>query len=149
MAGVATVAAYASVGSEPPTYPLLAALQTAGKRVLLPVLRHDGELDWAAYDGRLVTGPRGLREPAGEPLGVAAVAAAGVLFVPGLAADRAGWRLGRGGGCYDRALARAYAPAYLLLYDDELLGTVPHEPHDRRVDGVITPRRVLCLGDLP
>ena len=61
MAG--TVAAYYSVGAEPDTHGL--ALWKRGSYVLLPVLRADGDLDWASYEGpdSLVPGPRGLREP--------------------------------------------------------------------------------------
>src|ERR1700735_1284329 len=66
MAG--TVAAYYSVGAEPDTRGLVYALWKRGSYVLLPVLRADGDLDWASYEGpdSLVPGPRGLREP-GEP----------------------------------------------------------------------------------
>src|SRR5512135_3916221 len=66
MAG--TVAAYYSVGAEPDTRGLLFALWKRGSYVLLPLLRPDGDLDWASYEGpdSLVPGPRGLLEP-GEP----------------------------------------------------------------------------------
>ena len=67
----ATVAAYVSVSSEPGTGPLLDRLHAAGKRVILPLLRADNDLDWGAYDGPdgLRTARRGLLEPAGPPLG--------------------------------------------------------------------------------
>jgi 5-formyltetrahydrofolate cyclo-ligase len=148
-----TVTAYVSVGSEPPTSALLAGLVARGLRVLLPVLLPDGDLDWAALtpgdDGApaLRPGPRGLLEPAGERLGRDAVAHADVLLVPGLAAGRDGLRMGRGGGSYDRALARARPGALrvLLLWDGELLDRVPAQPHDERVDVVVTPGRVVRL----
>ena len=106
MAG--TIAAYYSVGTEPDTHSLVYALWKRGSYVLLPVLRPDGDLDWASYEGpdSLVPGPRGLREPGEPPRGVAAVARADAVLVPALAVDRVGNRLGRGGGSYDRALAR-------------------------------------------
>ncbi len=55
--------------------------------------------------------------------------------MPALAVDARGYRLGRGGGSYDRALARVsgQVPTIALLYDDELLPTVPTEAHDQRV----------------
>src|ERR1051326_6080019 len=106
MAG--TIAAYYSVGAEPDTRGLVFALYKRGTYVLLPLLRPDGDLDWASYEGpdSLALGPKGLREPAEPPRGVDAVRRADVVLAPALAVDRAGNRLGRGGGSYDRALAR-------------------------------------------
>jgi 5-formyltetrahydrofolate cyclo-ligase len=141
MAG--TVAAYYSIGSEPDTRRLLYALWKRGTYVLLPLLQPDGELDWASYEGpdSLVPGPRGLLEP-GEPArGVDAIARVDMVLVPALAADGSGNRLGRGGGSFDRALARVgpLIPVIALLYDDELLDTVPAEPHDRPVNSIARP----------
>ena len=141
MAG--TVAAYYSVGAEPDTRGLVYALWRRGTYVLLPLLRPDGDLDWASYEGpdSLVPGPRGLREPAEPPRGVDAVARADVVLAPALAVDRDGRRLGRGGGSFDRALARVgpLIPVIALLYDDELVGRVPAEPHDVPVRPAVRP----------
>lgn len=144
----ATVAAYVSVGREPGTGLLLDALRAAGKRVLLPVLRADNDLDWCEFDGDLVPASRGLLEPAGPPLGVDAIAEAEVVLVPGLAASADGDRLGRGGGSYDRALARVAAgvPIAVLLHEDETGLDVPIEVHDRRVTHVVTPSGVGQLS---
>jgi 5-formyltetrahydrofolate cyclo-ligase len=137
---------YVPVGSEPggPELPdvLLAALGPDGE-FLLPVLLPDLDLDWARYPGAgsLTVAGRGLREPTGDRLGPAAVAGADLMVVPALAVDPRGVRLGRGGGSYDRALART-GPATLtvaLLYDNELVESVPAQPHDRTVGAVITP----------
>jgi 5-formyltetrahydrofolate cyclo-ligase len=135
-----TVAAYASIRGEPDTRTLLDVLAGHGGRILLPLLCHDGELDWAEYDGALSAGPYGLREPAGPRLGVGALAGADLALVPALAVARDGTRLGRGGGAYDRALARAGAvPAWAVVYDDEVFDTLPREPHDRPVAAAVTP----------
>ena len=145
MAG--TVAAYYSVGAEPDTHGLVFALWKRGTYVLLPILRADGDLDWASYEGpdSLVPGPRGLREPGEPPRGVQAVTSADAVLVPALAVDRAGRRLGRGGGSYDRVLARVgpLIPLIALLYDDELVDRVPAEDHDVRVRATVTPRAGL------
>lgn len=140
----ATVAAYVSVGREPGTGLVLDALRAAGKRVLLPVLRADNDLDWCLFDGDLAPASRGLLEPAGPRLGVEAIAEAQVVLVPGLAASADGDRLGRGGGSYDRALARVGAgvPIGVLLHEDETGLDVPTEVHDRRVTHVVTPSGV-------
>jgi 5-formyltetrahydrofolate cyclo-ligase len=143
----ATVAAYVSVGREPGTGALLEALSGAGKRILLPVLLADNDLDWAAYSGPdgLVSAGRGLLEPTSPPLGKAAVATADAVIVPGLAVDRTGLRLGRGGGSYDRALGRVPVGTFtcVVLNDDELLDAVPAAPHDRRVTAAVTERRLV------
>ena len=152
MAG--TVAAYYSVGAEPDTRGLVYALWKRGTYVLLPLLRPDGDLDWASYEGpdSLVPGPRGLREPAEPPRGADAVARADVVLAPALAVDQAGHRLGRGGGSFDRALARVgpLIPVIALLYDDELVGRVPTEPHDVPVRSAVRPGHgVSWLQALP
>jgi 5-formyltetrahydrofolate cyclo-ligase len=145
-----TVAAYVSIGSEPGTRALLDALRERGVRVLLPVLLEDNDLDWAVYEGaeRLVRARRGLLEPAGPRLGVDAVLAADTVLLPGLAVDARGMRLGRGGGSYDRVLARIVRsgldPALVvLLYANEVVERVPEEPHDHPVHAVVTPEVTL------
>ena len=140
------VAAYVPVGAEPGG-PDLPAVLSAAVPVLLPVLRPDSDLDWAGYDGTLVAGPRGLLQPPGRRLGVDAVRDATLVVVPALAVDRAGMRLGRGGGSYDRVLVRLPAGVLTvaLLNDGELLDAVPAEAHDRPVAAVITPSGGLTL----
>lgn len=152
-AEAATVAAYVSVGAEPGTRPLLDALRARGVRVLLPVLMADNDLDWAPYEGPRALAPagRGLLEPVGGRLGPQAVTEAGLVLLPGLAVDRRGLRLGRGGGSYDRVLARleragARPVLAVLLYEHELLERVPAEPHDRPVDLALTPSGTHRLG---
>ncbi|MFD5628614.1 MULTISPECIES: 5-formyltetrahydrofolate cyclo-ligase [unclassified Streptomyces] len=148
-----TVAAYVSVGSEPATLALLDALRARGVRVLLPVLLPDNDLDWAPYAGEdsleLVRhgGKMALLEPAGARLGPAAVQEADAVLLPGLAVDARGMRLGRGGGSYDRVLARleragADPALVVLLYAPEVVERVPEEPHDRPVHAVVTPEGV-------
>jgi 5-formyltetrahydrofolate cyclo-ligase len=141
MAG--TVAAYLAIGTEPATQGLIFALWKRGTYVLLPVLLPDGDLDWATYEGpdSLVPGPRGLLQPGGDQRGVSAICSADLVVVPALAVDRSGRRLGRGGGSYDRALARV-GPSILtvaLLYDGELLDEVPAGGHDQLVHAVARP----------
>ena len=141
------VAAYASFGTEPATGPLRTALRPRVD-VLLPVLRSDGDLDWVVDDGRLVAGPGGLPVPPGPRLGRQAVARCTLLVVPALQVDRSGTRLGRGGGSYDRALARARGCVVAALHAGELVPALPREPHDRPVHAVVVPDRGL-LGLLP
>ena len=143
VAGAGTIAAYYSVGTEPDTRGLLFALWKRGSYVVLPVLLPDGDLDWASYEGpdSLSPGPRGLLQPAEPVRGTGTVARADVVLVPALAVDRSGQRLGRGGGSYDRALARVgpQVPTIALLYDSELLPRVPSDEHDQPVRAVARP----------
>ncbi len=139
----ASVAAYVGVGREPLTGPLLDRLLAAGKRVIVPVLMPDGDLDWGTYQGpeSVVGAPRGLLEPVGPRLGPDAIATPDAVLVPALAVDRAGMRLGRGGGSYDRTLGRVPVGTFVcaVLFDGELLDAVPFDAHDRRVTAVVTP----------
>jgi 5-formyltetrahydrofolate cyclo-ligase len=141
MAG--TVAAYVSVGTEPDTRRLIFVLWKRGTYVLLPLLRADGDLDWASYEGpeSLAAGPRGLLEPTEPARGVTAITSADLVIAPALAVDARGMRLGRGGGSYDRALARV-PPSILtiaLIYDGELLDRVPSGPRDVSVRAAALP----------
>ena len=145
----ATVAAYVSVSHEPGTGPLLEALRAAGKRVVLPLLLPDDDLDWAAYDGAqdLHTARRGLLEPGTRALGPASIGTADVVLVPGLAVAPDGTRLGRGGGSYDRALGRVPVgtPVCVLLNAEEVLPSGPRDAHDRPVTAVATEEGVRRL----
>jgi 5-formyltetrahydrofolate cyclo-ligase len=138
---VATVAAYAPMPDEPGGPGLLEMLAEGTEQVLLPVLRPDGDLDWAAYAGENSLAGKRFRQPTGERLGVDAIRRADLVIVPALAVDRRRMRLGRGGGSYDRALTRVAAgvPIVALLYDGELRDRVPTQPHDLPVTAALTP----------
>jgi 5-formyltetrahydrofolate cyclo-ligase len=140
-----TIAAYYSAGTEPDTHGLIFALWKRGSYVVLPVLLPDGDLDWASYEGpeSLAPGPRGVLQPVEPVRGIGTVARADVVLVPALAVDVRGRRLGRGGGSYDRALARVgpQVPTIALLYDSELLPSVPAEEHDQSVRAVARPEQ--------
>ncbi len=141
-----TVAAYFSVGAEPQTRSLVYALWKRGSYVLLPLFCENFDLDWASYEGPDSVQPRadgrlGLVEPVEQPRGPGAIASADLVIVPALAVDRRGMRLGNGGGCYDRALARvgAAVPTVALVYDSELLDALPAGGHDQAVRLVARP----------
>lgn len=144
----ATVTAYSSLPGEPGTDPLISALRDRDVDVLLPVLQPDKTLLWApaTADPRRVN-QFGIPEPPGSTAVDGLIDRATVIICPGVAGDLRGHRLGRGGGSYDRML-RALPPSTLrclLLYDDEVLATVPVEPHDQPVHVLITPSRTLRL----
>jgi 5-formyltetrahydrofolate cyclo-ligase len=130
LVGARRVAAYLPVGTEPRL--------TVRPGWLLPVVTEDWDLDWSEYDGRLAT-RRGLQEPTGPLLGREALASCDLVIVPALLVARDGSRLGKGGGCYDRALPRTKALTVALIHEHELVDQLPSEPHDIRVGAVATP----------
>lgn len=149
LAAARTVAAYASLGNEPATETLRAALRSRGVRLMLPCLDGDDDLDWALDIGTaLVAGRHGTLEPAGPRLGRTAPAQADVVVVPALAVAADGTRLGRGGGSYDRALARVpHAVSIVaLVYRGEVLDRLPSSGHDQSVTAAATPDGVRLLA---
>ncbi len=147
VAAARCVAAYVNLPGEPETGRLLGQLRARGVGVLLPSMRPDLDLDFREYNGSLIAGAFGTREP---PLGAVIVdlIRADVIVVPALAADVRGGRLGRGGGSYDRALRRARPDALIvaMVHDHELVAHVPTEPHDIGVHVVVTPRATVRCG---
>jgi 5-formyltetrahydrofolate cyclo-ligase len=150
-----TVCAYVPIRFEPGSITFLDTLLQLGSQVLLPVARSDADgvpqpMRWGPYlPGRLVAARMGLQEPREPWLPAAAVADAAVVFVPALAVDRAGVRLGRGAGFYDRTLRSAGPSARLVavVRDDELVDEIPAEPHDVPMTHALTPGRgLVALG---
>lgn len=137
---VPVVACYLSTGTEPGTEPLLAAFHERGTKVIVPRAGRDRTLDWVAFEpmAERVISPLGVPEPLGALLGPRAISDAGLVIAPALAVDHAGWRLGRGAGYFDRALALTRSTVCAVVYADELVDAVPHEDHDVPVDLAVT-----------
>jgi len=150
-----TVCAYVPIRFEPGSIMLLDKLLQLGKEVLLPVARGDADgvplaMQWGRYQpGGLVAARLGLQEPQEPWLPAEAIAEAAVVFVPALAADLAGVRLGRGAGFYDRTLPLASPAARLIavVRDAELVDELPAEAHDVPMTHALTPHRgLVALG---
>ena len=142
LAGASVVCAFLPLPSEPMSAGLLDLLAERGTAVLVPVARADSPLDWCRYPGPTAAGPFGIAEPTGPLLGAEAIVGAAAILVPAFAVDRAGHRLGRGGGHYDRSLALLLPmspPRIAVLFDSEIVPRVPVEPHDQGVTGAVTP----------
>lgn len=144
------IAAYVPYESEPDCLPLMTRLREAGVRVLVPKLGPGLSRDWAWFedvDDLAERAPGRPAEPSGEALGADALAEADAVLVPALGVDRAGYRLGRGGGWYDRALlhVRPGTPIYALLFDEDVVEDhmLPRGKHDVPVTHVATPTRLL------
>jgi 5-formyltetrahydrofolate cyclo-ligase len=127
------VAIYRSLPTEPPTRALAQMLHERNVTVIVPETLPDFDLEWHELLADGTEGPR---------LGLEAIRAAHLILTPALSVDRSGTRLGQGGGCYDRALARRRpgAGVVAIINDDELAESpLPFNAHDVRVDAVITP----------
>ena len=142
------VTCYVSMDGEPPTEKLREFLKSKGKTVLLPIMKPKGALAWGIDEGELTTNNYGVAEPKESHL---TPADASLMIIPALRAGRDGTRLGRGAGYYDRALAATPLSTdggpmrMVLVFDDELMPSVPHEEHDQLMDGVITPNELLLI----
>ncbi|HET7311872.1 MAG TPA: 5-formyltetrahydrofolate cyclo-ligase [Mycobacteriales bacterium] len=140
-AGFSRVAAFAGVGTEPPTRELLDRLRSAGLTVLLPIVA-EPVLHWATYTGwdDLVPAPFGLLQPPEPYEPPDALATVDLVLAPALAVDLQGNRLGWGKGYFDRALADIEPQRVVaVVFDDEVLDEVPVQPHDRKVGAALTP----------
>lgn len=151
-----TVCAYVPVRTEPGSPELLERLYERCARLLLPIVRTDaGEpvpLSWGAYvPGELATGPFELLEPTGSVLPPTALGEAAVVFVPALAVDRRGVRLGRGGGFYDRSLVYRADGCKLVavVRDSEIVEALPSEPHDVHMSHALSPGGGLTTLNAP
>jgi 5-formyltetrahydrofolate cyclo-ligase len=141
-----SVACYLSTTTEPDTRPFVDWAVAQGLRVLLPVSREDGLLDWTTGDGeREVEGLFGMPEAVGELLGPIAINDVDLILVPAAAVDASGMRMGWGRGYFDKTLGsmEKCPPVYAVVFDGELMDEVPRERHDQPVDGAVTPTRIV------
>ncbi|MEO7122285.1 MAG: 5-formyltetrahydrofolate cyclo-ligase, partial [Lacisediminihabitans sp.] len=144
-AGARSVAAYLPTIVEPNVRGFLRWAENEGLRVLTPVTRDDGLLDWVVSTGDETEGQFGWPEPVGELLGPIAINDVDLIFVPAASVDRTGMRMGWGRGYYDRTLGsmEKCPPVYAVIFDSELVDSVPSEVHDKRVNGVVTPNAIV------
>jgi len=141
------VALFAPLPSEPDIHPLVEEAWAQKKRVVLPLMikhaKSTPQLDWheiKTWDDVIVPDPFGLREP--EPLRCPRVPIAELdcVFIPGMAFDDQGHRLGRGGGYYDTFLAHGPTtlPAIGLFFSAQKVPLVPRESHDQPLRSILT-----------
>jgi 5-formyltetrahydrofolate cyclo-ligase len=144
---------YASFRTEVDTAELIKASLSGGKRVVLPkVDRERGELLLVEISdfSDLVPGYLGIPEPRvpGKQMDINDIA---LVILPGAGYDAAGNRIGYGGGYYDRLLSRLQMPVPLIApaYEEQIIDAIPSEPHDIRVQMIVTDRRLIKCGDYP
>lgn len=136
---------YAELPDEMPMQPLYEAIRAAGKTAFLPrvpaglpqALRYHPVEAWED----LVSGRYGVRQPEVDPAGGLDVSLLDLVVVPGLLFDRAGRRLGRGGGYYDRTLGVGRPSCCLgAAFSWQVVDRVPAGPLDQPMDAVVTER---------
>ncbi len=142
------VSAYWPMRDEMDVRPLMRRLADAGWQLSLPVVVRRGQpLTFRLWheDDSLVPAAFGQLEPAVDR----PVVAPDLLLVPLLAFDRRGWRLGYGGGFYDRTLAALRSGgrpvAVGVAYAGQEVAAVPHGPHDQRLDWIVTEREAIAV----
>ena len=148
--GARSISCFLSTTTEPGTREFVAQAVARGIRVLLPITRADGLLDWsvATADGDIAEGLFGLPEPVGEVLGPIAVNDVDLLVIPAAAVDRGGMRLGWGSGYFDKTIGsmERCPPVYAVVFDSEIVDDVPRDVHDQPVTGAVTPTQTLTLA---
>ncbi|MEY2628990.1 MAG: hypothetical protein RL066_806 [Actinomycetota bacterium] len=143
IAAASTIASYISYEFEPSTVEINEAFLREGKTLVLPRINGD-QLEWVKWDGdpkNLVTKKK-ISEPVGAP--IADLSTISAIVVPALRIDQSGYRLGQGGGYYDRALPHLNAWKIGLVYAGELNSeALPHEAHDIPLDAAASPSIVV------
>ena len=152
------VAAYVSAKGEPGTELILQEALRTGRELFLPRCRIQGEEGWpGAMDFLFCSGldafaPSGFGIPEPPLLPDSRLLTAEELrlpctlvIVPALAFDRKGFRIGYGGGYYDRMLERASCPTVGLTFHDLLQEALPREAWDKAVHAVCTEETLLCI----
>ncbi len=136
-----TVCAFTALPSEPDVL----TPWPDGKTIILPrVVGSQVSLHLVDNSEVLVAGSFGILEPA--PNAPVALARADIILVPGLAFDLSGVRLGRGGGFYDRLLTNFEGLRVGVCFEESVLERIPAEPHDARMDFLMTPGGIISCG---
>ena len=139
-----TILFFAPLPGELDLWPLLEESVPAGKTVALPWFDPATQTYRARrvenLAGEIVTGKFGVREPAASCREIPSDQF-DLVLVPGVAFDLSGHRLGRGKGFYDRLLAKISGVKCGVSYDFQLLEKIPAEPHDAKVNYILTPNR--------
>ena len=147
--GARSISCFLSTPTEPGTHAFVLGAVERGIRVLLPITRDDGLLDWteATPDAQIAEGLFGLPEPVGDVLGPIAVDDVDLLVIPAAAVDQHGMRLGWGRGYFDKTIGsmEKCPPVYAVIFDSEFVDDVPRDVHDQPVSGVVTPTRTVAI----
>lgn len=135
-----TIASYWPLSSEPDTSDFNNWVELLGKTLITPRISSD-TLEFAS--GPASQSTFGILEPSGVAV---SLNSADLIFVPALAIDNLGNRLGKGRGYYDRALFGSTVPRFAVIFDEEFLELVPTEDHDLKMNGSVSPSAIRHLN---
>jgi 5-formyltetrahydrofolate cyclo-ligase len=144
VAEAAAIGIYMPFENEVDVDALLMAFFANGKKVFVPVMHRNGGMKFAVLKSRKDTavGYGSIRIP--RSLSFAGSMTIGVFVVPGIAFDRRGFRIGFGGGHYDRFFSRGSGAVKIgVAYDFQVVGEVDAKAHDVRMDFVVTEKRII------
>ena len=137
-----TVAAYFPIQGEPDIREFLNWALANEIKILLPIVSGD-QLNWVHFEGKTEFGELGFEEGTGKPASLSSVDAA---FIPAMAVDFSGNRLGKGKGFYDKALANSKVKTIAVIFDEEILMQLPSEAHDQKVNAAISSSKLLWFN---
>jgi 5-formyltetrahydrofolate cyclo-ligase len=136
------IGCYLSFGKEPDTRVFLQAASKLGFDLYCPRILAEDEMEFAQYQSSLVPTALGFDEPTGDPIDSKDL---DLLIIPALAIDQSGARLGRGGGYFDRYLVSFEGLVGAVVFGNEIIESIPVEPHDKPVNFVITPEQTVAF----
>lgn len=141
-----TVMAYAAVRGELSLERAMEDIRASGRRLALPRCGESGGMDACLVTERrqLRQGAYGIWEP-DESCPVVPPEEIDLMLIPGTAFDRAGGRIGQGGGYYDRYIIQTRAVRVGICHGFALVNRIPTEKHDVRMDAVVTPEETLVF----
>lgn len=145
------ITCYVSMDTEPPTDALRQHLFAIERRPYLPIMKPGRQLAWGSDSSHLEPNNYGVFEPVEDS--TFALSSTTALLIPALRCGKDGSRLGRGAGYYDRALATLPPHSVggplriVIVFDDEVDESVPHDTLDQRVDVIVTPSRIIRLTE--
>lgn len=142
-----TVMAYMAARGELSVQATIDDVLASGRRLALPRCEGTGVMTarWVKSMDDLAPGAYGLLEPK-ERCGEIPPQEIDLALVPGVAFDRAGRRVGQGGGYYDRFLPRTRALRMGICHDFALLERIETQAHDQRMDALATPSELILIG---
>jgi 5-formyltetrahydrofolate cyclo-ligase len=137
-----TVGTYLSFGSEPATDAFVVKAVSTGITLASPRTGPDSTMEFGLLEGPTTLNQLGFLQPVGEIVEPEDI---DLIIAPALSVDFSGARLGRGGGFFDRYLEEFTGPVAAVVYETELVDSLPTQDHDKAVSFVVTPARILEL----
>lgn len=144
---------YMDFRKEVQTEPIIEHCLKHGKKVILPVVSEDKKnlvlIEITSLKNDLTLSSFGILEPVVRPESIRKIEDIDLILSPGVAFDRTGYRLGYGGGYYDRLLSGKHdrIKVWALAFDLQIVEAVPREDYDQQIDGIVTESGIHRIGN--